>query len=86
MGMWYSFMRLHSTLKTGVSTASVAMMLDGTNPCPPAIVPGESAGHAPAGMAAAFASLVSKSIKSVCDRVCPIGYEDETGFHYGEQK
>jgi hypothetical protein len=69
------------------------MILDGANPCPPAIVPGESAGLAPlrsklnpAGIVAAFASLVSKSIKSVCDRVCPIGYEDQTGFHYGEQK
>jgi len=31
------------------------------------------------------AGLISKSGKSVFNRLFPVGYEDETGFHCGEQ-
>jgi hypothetical protein len=36
-------------------------------------------------IAIALGSLVSKSFKSEYHRLCPIGYEDGTGFHYGKQ-
>ena len=34
----------------------------------------------------AFVILVSKPFKFIYDKLFPIGYEDETGFHYGNQK
>lgn len=32
-----------------------------------------------------LASLVSKPFKSIYNRLFPIGYEDEKGFHYERQ-
>jgi hypothetical protein len=37
-------------------------------------------------MVMAVVILVSKSFKSIYDRLFPIGYEDEEGFHYGGRK
>jgi hypothetical protein len=34
----------------------------------------------------AFAKPVSKPFKSLFNRLFPLGYEDEKGFHYEEQK
>ncbi len=39
----------------------------------------------PSRKAVSRAGLISKSGKSVFNRLFPIGYEDETGFHHGEQ-
>jgi hypothetical protein len=33
-----------------------------------------------------FVSPVSKPFKSIFNRLFPLGYEDEKGFHYEEQK
>jgi hypothetical protein len=33
-----------------------------------------------------LASLVSKPVKSIYNRLFPIGYEDEKGFHYEAQR
>ena len=36
-------------------------------------------------IAMAFATLVSKTFKSIYNRLFPLGYEDEKGFHYDRQ-
>jgi len=35
---------------------------------------------------AALVILVSKPLKFIYNRLFPIGYQDEMGFHYGKQK
>jgi hypothetical protein len=39
----------------------------------------------PPSMAALFAIFASKPLKSIYNKLVPIGYEDERGFHYGQQ-
>jgi hypothetical protein len=60
------------------------------NLCPPARAPEEAAATAPkrmnlspSSMASGLASLISKPFQFVYNRIAPVGYEDETGFHYG---
>jgi hypothetical protein len=40
----------------------------------------------PTRKAMSLASLVSKPVKSIYNRLFPIGYEDEKGFHYEAQR
>ena len=83
-------MTTHMTLKT-VGSAPQTMILGRANPSPPAIAPYDSASRAPkrtkfnlSTMVAFLATLVTKPLQSIFDRLVPVGHEDETGFHYGE--
>jgi hypothetical protein len=40
----------------------------------------------PSTKAAAIGTLVSKPLKSIYNKLFPIGYEDKKGFHYEKRK
>ena len=90
--MCIAFMRMHMELNTVNSAAPVEMIFDSAQPRPSALSPAESQFAAsqkmrlkPTKIVARVGSLLSKRLKSIFDRDCPVGYEDETGFNYGEQ-
>lgn len=70
-------MRTHMTLKNAGSADPVAMVFGQANPCPAPVKARRT------WTLASLKSLAVKPLKSVFDRIAPMGYEDETGFHYG---
>ncbi len=85
-------MRTRMHLHNANSTASVNMGFGGTNRCSLVVVQDELTPPAPnrmkpipSGLGVVFGILITKPLKSIYDRLIPLGYEDEQGFHYGEK-